>query len=111
MKAQGLVVRFGGEDYTLPVNFAALRACAKAGACPLTIVTRAATMSPPNAEETFAAVDVGLSMAGVKDPAKVYADEKAVTVYNAGVNYLMALVAGMKEDSPPPKEQGEPPAP
>jgi hypothetical protein len=110
MKAQGFKVSFGGEDYTLPVNFAALRACAKAGACPLTVVTRASAKQPPNAEETFAAVDVGLALAGVKDPAKAYANCRPVEVYNAGVNYLMALVSGMQEDSPSPKGEGEPPA-
>src|SRR6185503_9277464 len=100
MKSRGFSVRFNGEDYTLPVDFTALRACAKAGACPLTVITMAAKGTPPNTDQAFAAVDVGLSMAGVKQPAKAYERCKVVEIYNAGIGYIQALVAGMEEDSP-----------
>jgi hypothetical protein len=106
MARQGCEVKLGGRAFVLPLSTGVLRAVAKAGACPFSIISRA---QQPNADQALAALEVGLLAAGETKPVDILDEASLMQAYNAGVLYLMAFVKDAKvENVVSPKAEGQP---
>jgi hypothetical protein len=101
-------VTIAGRDFDLPVDIKALLDTAELGADAVVITAGARDGKHCPTPAAVKALSYGMARAGAK-PADVQAlleAEKPVSLYNAGLGYLMAMLRGATDDDARPNVAG-----